>query len=108
MANSFDSDESVVSLDDLDSLASLDTASESFEPAEDVSLEHLGLELVRRQHDRINELYYEAGCSDAAAEAVALAELGLTPAWISTLMTATGRSNVSAQTVATLIEECNV
>lgn len=103
MAGTSDSDEPVGSLDSVDRLS---IADEPLESSDDGSLERLGLELVTHQHDRIHELYYEDDCSDAAAEAVALSELGLTPAGITVLMAATGREDVSERTVATYIDEC--
>ncbi|QFU81844.1 hypothetical protein [Natronorubrum aibiense] len=59
----------------------------------DDATKQLALELVRTHHDRINELYYENGFSDAEAEALALDEAGVTPAGATLVMTATGRSD---------------
>lgn len=66
--------------------------------------ERLAFDLVRQRHDRINELYYEHGLSDAEAEARTLEEAGLSPAGIALTMTATGRSDLSERTVTEYLE----
>lgn len=71
----------------------------------DDSIKQLALEVVQTHHDRINELYYEDGVSDAEAEALALDEAGVTPAGTTLVMTVTGRSNDDIETAIASVQE---
>lgn len=71
----------------------------------DDTAKQLALELVRTHHDRINELYYEDGLSDAEAEALALDEAGVTTAGATLVMTVTGRSDDDVETAIESIQQ---
>ncbi|ELY40414.1 hypothetical protein [Natronorubrum sulfidifaciens] len=71
----------------------------------DDTAKQLALELVRTHHDRINELYYEDGLSDAEAEALALDEADVTTAGATLVMTVTGRSDDDVEAAIESIQQ---
>ena len=104
MTASSNRDESVTVSDQLNHIA----ATESDVPAaasERDAITELAISLLQRQHDRINELYYEVGLSDVEAEAVALADVGVTPGGIALIMSVTGREGVSEQTIEEYVRQ---
>ncbi|MFP8890344.1 hypothetical protein ACLI4U_11290 [Natrialbaceae archaeon A-CW2] len=94
MGKSVESRETAELVERINQLAS-DDQSDSDEPP---SIERLAFDLVRRCHDRINELYYEYNLSDAEAEARMLKEIGLSVEGIALVMGAT-RDDISLRKI---------